>query len=35
MRIDLADGQRQDHEVNRREVGCRTGTGEAVHIQSE
>ena len=34
MRIELMDGQCQDHEVNGREMRCRTGTEEAVHIQS-
>ena len=34
MRIEIADRQRRDHEVNGREMRCRTGNEEAVHMQS-
>lgn len=34
MRIKTAVRYRQDHEVNERKMRCRTGTEEAVHIQS-
>ena len=34
MRIEIADRKGQDHEVNGREMGSRTGTEEVVHILS-